>query len=129
MSQQNGVLELLIAAITANTAAVEALTAAQGGAAASEAGSKTTAKTTNTKTTKTTKADDKPKSKYTKQQVTDAIVALKDAKGQAEAKAVLQASGFAKLADITEDKFDELHDAAVEALGGGDEDNSSDDDI
>jgi hypothetical protein len=129
MSQQNGVLELLIAAITANTAAVEALTAAQGGAAASDAGSKTTAKTTNAKTTKTTKADDKPKSKYTKQQVTDAIVALKDAKGQAEAKAVLQASGFAKLADITEDKFDELHDAAVEALGGGDEDNSSDDDI
>lgn len=126
MSQQTGVLEALIIALAANTAAVEALTAAQGGAAPAGDAGKTT---TTSKTTKTTKApkDDKPKSKYTKQQVTDAIVALKDAKGQADAKEVLAASGFAKLAEITEDKFDELYEAATEALGGGSEENSDDD--
>lgn len=127
MSQQTGVLEALIIAVAANTAAVEALTAAQGGAAApADAGSKTTGKTTGKGTNKTTKTE--PKSKYTKQQVTDAIVALKDAKGQADAKEVLAASGFAKLAEITEDKFDELYEAATAALGGGD-DAGEDDDI
>lgn len=126
MSQQTGVLESILAALLANTAAVEANTAALGGAATpADAGSKTTGKTTGKGTNKTTKTE--PKSKYTKQQVTDAIVALKDAKGQADAKEVLAASGFAKLAEITEDKFDELYEAATASLGGGEEENSDDD--
>lgn len=115
MSQQNGVLESLVAALAANTAALEANTAALAGGSA-PAGEKTT-------TTKTTKGSSKtttkePKSQYTKQQVTDAVIAVKDSKGGAAAKALLKDQGFEKLADITEDKFDALYAAAQEVLGG-----------
>lgn len=105
---------LLIAAVEANTAALS------GGAPAKTTTAKTT---TNTKTAKTT---EKPKSKFTKQEVCDVIASVKTTLGVPAAKALLADHGFAKLADITEDKFDALHEAGTALLGEPEENNDED---
>lgn len=127
----SGTLELLIEALNANTAA---LLSSKGEAAGDAKTTKSTStKTTSTKTT-ATKEDKPAKPTFTKQQATQAIVALKDAVGTDAAKALLSKHGFKKLADITEDKFDVLHAEATAELeefnaanAGGEEE--GDDDI
>lgn len=106
----------LIAALEANTASnlqgKTADTAADAGAkttTSKTAGAKGAVKTTGTKTTKVTP-------KHSKQETTDAIVSVKETLGAPAAKALLSDHGFAKLADITEDKFDALFDAATDLL-------------
>lgn len=120
MTQSVGILEQILAATLRNNELLEAL---QGGAAG------TTTKTTTTKSTGGKgKADTAPASKFTQQQVADLIVSVKDTFGGAAAKEILQASGFAKLADIKPEKFDELH-AAATAKMDEKKDEPADDDI
>ena len=123
--------------IEALTAAVEALTAiltSQGGAAATTTAPAATVKTEEkapaaadkpkrTTTTKATAVADKPK--HTKAEVQAAVNEVKENFDVATAKALIKEAGFDKLGDVTEDKFDELYEAAkakmAELEGDGDE--------
>ena len=123
--------------IEALTTAVEALTAiltSQGGAAATTAAPAATVKTEEkapaaadkpkrTTTTKATAVADKPK--HTKAEVQAAVNEVKENFDVATAKALIKEAGFDKLGDVTEDKFDELYEAAkakmAELEGDGDE--------
>lgn len=125
----SGSLELLIEALNNCTAALQAHNAANGNTSSaaadkSAAGSK---KTTSTKSTKT----ETPKATKTKQETTEAIVALKDTVGKDAAVALLKKHGFAKLADIAEDKFDVLFEEATAQLEAHNNagDNAADDDF
>ena len=120
--------------IEALTTAVEALTAiltSQGGAAAAAPAAATAAKTED----KAPAAADKPKRtakpaaadkpKRTKAEVQAAVNEVKENFDVATAKGLIKAAGFDKLGDVTEDKFDELYEAAkakmAELEGDGDE--------
>ena len=121
--------------IEALTTAVEALTAiltSQGGAAAAAPAAATAAKTEDKapaaadkpkRTTTKAAAADKPK--RTKAEVQAAVNEVKENFDVATAKGLIKAAGFDKLGDVTEDKFDELYEAAkakmAELEGDGDE--------
>ena len=123
--------------IEALTTAVEALTAiltSQGGAAAAVPAAPAATVKTEEKapaaadkpkrtTTKATAAADKPK--HTKAEVQAAVNEVKENFDVATAKALIKEAGFDKLGDVTEDKFDELYEAAkakmAELEGDGDE--------
>lgn len=105
----NANILLLIAAVEANTAAMSGSAPVKG--ADAKAGT-TKAGTTKASTTK----NEKPKSKYTKQEVCDVITAVKNTLGAPAARALLSDHGFAKLADITEDKFDALYESGKDQL-------------
>lgn len=112
-------------ALAANTAALEANTAALLGAAGKTT---TTGKTTADKTEKAGKTEkSSSKSKHTKAEMQAALNDVKEQKGTAVAKKLIKEAGFDKLADVTEDKFDELYDAAKAELGDGEGEGSSDD--
>ena len=120
--------------IEALTTAVEALTAiltSQGGAAAAAPAAATAAKTEDKapaaadKPKRTTKAAAADKPKRTKAEVQAAVNEVKENFDVATAKALIKEAGFDKLGDVTEDKFDELYEAAkakmAELEGDGDE--------
>lgn len=120
--------------IEALTTAVEALTAiltSQGGAAAAAPAAATAAKTEDKapaaadKPKRTTKAAAADKPKRTKAEVQAAVNEVKENFDVATAKALIKDAGFDKLGDVTEDKFDELYEAAkakmAELEGDGDE--------
>lgn len=104
----------LIAALNANTAALT------GGAKASTTSEAKAEKAEKPKATKE-KAADKPKSKYTKAEMQAAVNEVKEQKGTKVAKDLIKDAGFDKLADVTDDKIDELYLAAKAALGEGEE--------
>ena len=97
----------LTAALEANTAALNA----NGGSAATgtDAGAE---KTTSTKKT----TPEKTGPKHTKAEATAAVVALKDAAGAPAARELLASFGIDRVANIPEDKFDEVFDGANKAL-------------
>ena len=120
--------------IEALTTAVEALTTiltSQGGAAAAAPAAATAAKTEDKapaaadKPKRTTKAAAADKPKRTKAEVQAAVNEVKENFDVATAKALIKEAGFDKLGDVTEDKFDELYEAAkakmAELEGDGDE--------
>ena len=113
--------------IEALTTAVEALTAiltSQGGAAAAAPAAATAAKTED----KAPAAADKPK--RTKAEVQAAVNEVKENFDVATAKALIKEAGFDKLGDVTEDKFDELYEAAkakMAELEGDDGEEGGDD--
>ena len=121
--------------IEALTTAVEALTAiltSQGGAAAAAPAAATAAKTED----KAPAAADKPKRTTTKAAAADkpevqaAVNEVKENFDVATAKALIKAAGFDKLGDVTEDKFDELYEAAkakMAELEGDDGEEGGDD--
>lgn len=60
--------------------------------------------------------------KHSKGEMQAAVNEVKENFDTATAKALIKAAGFDKLADVTEDKFDEIYDAAkakMEELSGG----------
>ena len=125
--------------IEALTTAVEALTAiltSQGGAAAAAPAAATAAKTEDKapaaadKPKRTTKAAAADKPKRTKAEVQAAVNEVKENFDVATAKGLIKAAGFDKLGDVTEDKFDELYEAAkakMAELEGDDGEEGGDD--
>ena len=121
--------------IEALTVAVEALTAiltSQGGAAAAPAAAAKTEEKAPVadKPKRTTKAPAADKPKYTKAEVQAAVNEVKENFDVATAKALIKAAGFDKLGDVTEDKFDELYEAAkakMAELEGDDGEEGGDD--
>jgi type IV secretory pathway TrbL component len=106
------------------TAAVQANTAALQGKAHATAGKAETKATTG----KTDKAASANKSKISKAEMQAALNKVKEEKGTAAAKKLIANAGFDKLAEVSEDKYQELYDAAKAELGeGGDDDTGSDD--
>lgn len=103
----------LTAALEANTAALNA----NGGSAAAgtDAGAEKTTSTKKTSSTKKT-TPEKTGPKHTKAEATAAVVALKDAAGAPAARELLASFGIDKVANIPEDKFDEVFDGANKAL-------------
>ena len=116
--------------IEALTTAVEALTAiltSQGGAAAAAPAAPAAAAAAKTED-KAPAAADKPK--RTKAEVQAAVNEVKENFDVATAKGLIKAAGFDKLGDVTEDKFDELYEAAkakMAELEGDDGEEGGDD--
>jgi hypothetical protein len=115
-------IDALIAALEANTAALQGA----GGAAKTGASSDAAGAAEKTTRTRTTKAKDEPKaaSKRSKAEMQAALNEVREALGTAKAKGLIKGAGFDKLADVTEDKFDALYDAAKALLdtdGAGEE--------
>lgn len=127
----SGSIELLIAALNANTAALEANTAANGAAAPATntaAAKGTAAKGTAAKGKAAVKEDAKVPT-ATKADAIEAITAVRDAKGLPAAKAILKKFGWDKASAITEDKAQEVLDLCKAEMGEEAEDASGDDDI
>lgn len=104
-------LQNLIDAVNANTAAIKAA----GTAATAETPTATAEKQTRTRAKKDEAA--KPAGpKHTKAEMQAALNEVREAMGTAKAKELIKNAGFDKLADVTEDKFDELYDAAKALL-------------
>lgn len=99
----------LTAAITASGGATAAITASGGATAA--------APVTPTKPAKTEKPAAAAKAKHSKAEMQAAVNEVKENFDTATAKALIKAAGFDKLGDVTEDKFDELYDAAKAKMG------------
>lgn len=119
----------LTAAIEANTAAH---LASAGSSAPAATGKGTTEKATGGAKGGKGKADAQAKPKHSKADATAAVVALKEAAGAPAARDLLASFGIDKVANMPEDKFDEVHDAAVKALeefNAGSNDEGNDDDI
>ena len=117
-------IQNLIEALNANTAAL-------GGAAASTTAGETTAKTTTItgKTTgSTTKKPPAPKGP-TREEVVALLTKIKDERGAAEAKPLIEAAGVKKMAEIPDDKLKSVFDAATKVLEGGDEPDGDDGDL
>lgn len=118
----SGSIELLIAALNANTAALEAHTAAVGAAPAEEKpaatkGKAATATKEEVKTPSVTRAD-----------AIEAITAVRDAKGVPAAKAILKKFGWDKAAAVTDEKAAEVL-ALCKAELGEEAEVEGDDDI
>lgn len=109
-------IEALTAALEANTAALLG-----GGKAAASI-------TTGKKETAAGKKETVEKSKSTrsKAEMQAAVNEVKEAKGTKAAKQIIADVGFEKLAEVTEDKYDALYDAAKKLLEGEDEGSSDD---
>ena len=119
-------IQSLIEALNANTAALT------GGAAASTTSTAAadTAKTTTTtaaggKTTKpkTTTAPKGP----SREEVVALLTKIKDERGAAEARPLIEAAGVKKMAEIPDDKLKSVFDAATALLAGGADDSGDDD--
>lgn len=116
-------LQNLIDAVNANTAAIKA--AGTGAAATAEAPTATAEKQTRTRAKKDEAA--KPAGpKHTKAEMQAALNEVREAMGTAKAKELIKNAGFDKLADVTEDKFDELYDAAKALLAAEEGDEGED---
>lgn len=103
-----------IEALNANTAALEALVK-QGGGATSGKKTEKTEETTG-KTGKAGKTEKSSKSAApTQDEMTAALLKLKDDYGIEHAKKVMKKHGFAKMAEITEDKYAAVLKDAVKA--------------
>lgn len=116
-------IQSLIEALNANTAALT------GGAAASTTSTAadkpaTTGKTTTGKTTKTTT----PKGP-TREEVVALLTKIKDERGAAEAKPLIEAAGVKKMAEIPDDKLKSVFEAATALLAGGDDAGDDDGDL
>lgn len=120
-----------IEALNANTAALEALVKQGGGATSSKKTEKTEESTG--KTSKAGKSDKSSKSAApTQDEMTAALLKLKDDYGIEHAKKIMKKHGFVKMAEITEDKYAAvLKDAvkaheALESAGDGEGDDEGD---
>lgn len=106
-----------IEALNANTAALEALVKQGGGATSGKKTEKT--EKTEESTGKTSKAGKTEKSSKsaapTQDEMTAALLRLKDDYGIEHAKKVMKKHGFAKMAEITEDKYAAVLKDAVKA--------------
>lgn len=118
-------IEELVAAVKENTAALNALRASGGVAAADAGEKKTSAAASSTLYAKVEKPAPATKGpKHTKAEVHAALNELKELKGTKVAKDLIKKFGFDKLADVTEDKYDELYEAAkrlIESEDGDDD--------
>ena len=128
----SGSIELLIAALNANTAALEAHTAAVGAApaAAEEKPAATKGKAataTKGKAATATKEEAKTPS-VTRADAIEAITAVRDAKGVPAAKAILKKFGWDKAAAVTDEKAAEVL-ALCKAELGEEAEVEGDDDI
>lgn len=114
-------------ALNENTAAVTALTAALAkGVAPAAAAAPAAAGKPATKTAATKPAPKAPASVNTKEAMQALLNQVKEEKGGPVAKGIIADAGFQKMADISEDKYDEVF-AACEAVltpaaAGGDDD-------
>lgn len=70
---------------------------------------------------KTRAAAGKSKPTRTKSEMTAAVQEVKEAFGTARAKELISDAGFAKLADITEDKYEDVYNAAKELIEDAEE--------
>lgn len=104
-------IQSLIEALNANTAALTGGAAASTSTAADKPA--TTGKTTTGKTTKTTT----PKGP-TREEVVALLTKIKDERGAAEAKPLIEAAGVKKMAEIPDDKLKSVFDAATALLAG-----------
>lgn len=115
-------IDELIAALNANTAALKGAGTGETKAAAAEtkaAAAETKAeKTTKSKSEKAEKAE-KAKSTHTKAEMHAAVNEVKEQFGTKVAKELIASVGFEKLAEVTDDKVDELYLAAKAKLEGG----------
>lgn len=112
------------AKIDALTAAVLGLTAAISSGASAGVAAVKADKPAAVKADKPAAAEKKAKSSISKAEMQAAVNEVKENFDTATAKALIKAAGFDKLADVTEDKFQELYDAAKEKiaeLGGSGE--------
>lgn len=111
-------IEALTAAIEANTAALNA----NGGKAASTG-------TASGKGGKAAKGGAKSESKpeHSKEEVQKLLNEVREQKGTKAAKTLIADAGFDKLADVTEDKYDELYAAAKAVLEEGGDEKEEDD--
>ena len=124
----SGSIELLIAALNANTAALEAHTAAVGAAEEKPAATKGKAATaTKGKAATATKEEVKTPS-VTRADAIEAITAVRDAKGVPAAKAILKKFGWDKAAAVTDEKAAEVL-ALCKAELGEEAEVEGDDDI
>ena len=127
----SGSIELLIAALNANTAALEAHTAAVGAtpaaAAAEDKPAATKAKAATTKAKAAAKEEVKTPS-VTRADAIEAITAVRDAKGVPAAKAILKKFGWDKAAAVTDEKAAEVL-ALCKAELGEEAEVEGDDDI
>lgn len=109
----------LIAALNANTAALTGNAAVDAPTATAD---KPAATTKTTKTTKTTA----PKGP-SREEVVALLTKIKDERGAAEAKPLIEAAGVKKMAEIPDDKLKSVFEAATALLAGGADDSSDDD--
>lgn len=114
------------AKLDALTAAILGLTAAitSGASAGAAAGKTDKAAAIEKKADKPAATEKKAKPSISKAEMQAAVNEVKENFDTATAKALIKAAGFDKLADVTEDKFQELYDAAKEKiaeLGGSGE--------
>lgn len=122
-----------IEALNANTAALEALVKQGGGAAPTKTTSKESAPDKTSKTSE--KSGKTSKGKVTTQdEMTAALLKLKDDFGLPHAKKVMKKYGFEKMAEVTEEFYDKVKVDAVklyEKLSeeSGEEEEGSDDGI
>lgn len=108
-------IDELIAALNANTAALKGAGTGETKAAAAETKAE---KTTKSKSEKAEKAE-KAKSTHTKAEMHAAVNEVKEQFGTKVAKELIASVGFEKLAEVTDDKVDELYLAAKAKLEGG----------
>lgn len=117
-------IQSLIEALNANTAALT------GGAAASTTSTAAadTAKTTTAAGGKTTKPKTTTAPKGpSREEVVALLTKIKDERGAAEAKPLIEAAGVKKMAEIPDDKLKSVFDAATALLAGGADDSGDDD--
>lgn len=115
-------IEALTAAIQANTAALQAISA--GSTKDSEATAKPE-KASSAKAAAKPAPAAKSEPKRTRAEMQAAVNEVKERKGIKAAKGLIKRAGFDKLADVTEDKYEELYEAAkreLEADDGAEED-------
>lgn len=117
-------LQNLIDAVNANTAAIKGAPAAASTAPAAD-NAPAAEKQTRSRAKKEEAKSTGPK--HSKAEMQAALNEVREALGTAKAKELIKNAGFDKLADVTEDKFDELYDAAkalldTDSVGGSDDD-------
>lgn len=125
-----GIIENLLAAIEKNTAALEALAKAGGATTAAAPAAPAAAKPAPAKPAAAAAKPTAAKPKHTEDEVVAAITKVKEDFGKDAAVEVIKGLGFAKMADITADKYDAAVKAAeakhielsAEAGGDGEED-------
>lgn len=119
-------IQSLIEALNANTAALT------GGAAASTTSTAAadTAKTTTAAGGKTTKPKTTTAPKGpSREEVVALLTKIKDERGAAEAKPLIEAAGVKKMAEIPDDKLKSVFEAATALLAGGDDAGDDDGDL
>ena len=112
----------LIAALNANTAALTGNAAVDTPAATADKATSTTTKAP--KTNKTTA----PKGP-SREEVVALLTKIKDERGAAEAKPLIEAAGVKRMAEIPDDKLKSVFEAATALLAGGDDAGDDDGDL